>query len=180
LSMKNVKGFTLVEMMVVIGIMAIVSAVAIPNYLSYAAGSRLRTATQELFSNIKKSQMNAVRYRNIKNHVPPQNTLWCMQFSPTGYQTINCGRDNGRCAAPSASDDISDTIELQQSYPGVSFKQDYSGERIVFYPDGTIDDDDNQQTPFNRIYSLKDSKGDELELKFTGAGAVRIKRPQDP
>jgi len=180
LFMKKDKGFTLVEMMVVIGIVAIVSAVAIPNYLSYAAGSRLRSATQEFFSNVKKSQMNAVRYRNIKNHVLPQNTLWCMQFSQIGYQVINCGRDNGRCAAPSSSDDISDTIDLQQSYPGVSFKQEYSGERIVFYPDGTIDDDDNQQTPFNRIYSLKDSKGDELELKFTGAGAVRIKRPQDP
>lgn len=88
--------------------------------------------------------------------------------------------NNGRCAAPSASDDISDTIDLLHSYPGVSFKQDYSSERIIFYPDGTIDADDNQQTPFNRIYSLKDSKGSELELKFTGAGAVRIKRPQDP
>ena len=179
--MQKDKGFTLLEMMIVIAIIGIVSAIAIPNFYSYAAGMKLRSASRDLFSNVKKAQINAVRYRNIVKHDPPsdpQNTLWCLQFTATGYQVINCGRDGGRCAAPSASDDIFDTINLTQSYPGITFKQDYSAVRLVLYPDGTINDVNNPTTPFNRIYSLIDSKGDELELVFRGAGSVRIKRPR--
>jgi prepilin-type N-terminal cleavage/methylation domain-containing protein len=178
---KN-KGFTLIEMMVVIAITAIVSAIAIPNFYSYAAGMKLRSASRDLFSNMQKARMNAIRYKNIINHgspPAPQNTLWCVRFTTTGYQVINCGRDNGRCAATSASDDIADTVNLTQLYPGITFKQDYSALRLVFYPDGTIDNDNNPTTTFNGIFTLKDSKGDELQLILSGAGALRIKRPQD-
>jgi prepilin-type N-terminal cleavage/methylation domain-containing protein len=191
LNMRKDKGFTLVEMIVVIAIMGIVSAVAIPNFYSYAAGMRLRSASRDLLSNMQKARMNAIRYRNIINHdptplTPHQNTLWCVQFTATGYQVINCGRDGGRCAAPSATDDIvegftkTETVNLAHSYPGMTFKQDYSAVRLVFYPDGTIDNDDNPITPFDSVYSLKDSRGDELELRIRGAGAIKIKRPQDP
>ena len=178
------KGFTLIEMMVVIAIIAIVSAIAVPNIYSYAAGMKLRSATRDLYSNMQKARMNAIRYRNIKSNGtlanPRENTLWCVQFTATGYQIINCGRDGGRCAAPSAADDITETVNLPQSYPGITFKQDYSADqaaRLVFYPDGTIDNDNNPITLANNVYSLKDSKGNELELRLSGAGALSIVRP---
>lgn len=39
--LKNAKGFTLVELMIVIAIIAIIAAVALPAYNSYEVGQRL-------------------------------------------------------------------------------------------------------------------------------------------
>ena len=42
--MKNKKGFTLIELMIVIAIIGIISAIAVPNYLSYRISSANATA----------------------------------------------------------------------------------------------------------------------------------------
>ncbi len=82
--MRKDKGFTLVEMMVVIAIMAIVSAIAIPNFYSYAAGMKLRSANRDLYSALQKTRMNAIR----------DNRRWSVIITDSSYMVVDCGPDN--------------------------------------------------------------------------------------
>ncbi|MFZ7111338.1 MAG: pilus assembly FimT family protein [Desulfatiglandales bacterium] len=57
----NKKGFTLIEMVVVIGVMAILGAVAVPSFLAWLPDSRLKAAARDLYSNMQKAKMDAIR-----------------------------------------------------------------------------------------------------------------------
>lgn len=57
----NQKGLTLVEVIIVIAIIGILSAVAIPNFLSWLPNMRLREATRELHSLIQQVRTEAIR-----------------------------------------------------------------------------------------------------------------------
>jgi type IV fimbrial biogenesis protein FimT len=52
-------GFTLVEMMIVVAILGIGSAIAVPSYLQWNARYQLRQATSELQSNLLQARMSA-------------------------------------------------------------------------------------------------------------------------
>jgi len=102
-------GFTLVEMMVVIAIMAIVSAIAIPNFYSYAAGMKLRSASRDLYSTFQKTRMNAIR----------QNIRWAVAFTSTAYVVVDCGPNNV-CGGSGSTDDINHAATSISSYSGVN------------------------------------------------------------
>ncbi len=118
--MKNDKGFTLLEMMVVIAVIAIVSAIAIPNFISFASGMKLRSASRDLYSNMQKARMNAIR----------QNTTWTIQFTSsgsnlTGYSVLNNGA----------------VVNIANGYPGIvmsiSGTTPFQNNHALFYSDGT-------------------------------------------
>lgn len=46
--MRNASGFTLIELMIVVTIVAILLAIALPSYLDYVVRSKIRTAQSDL------------------------------------------------------------------------------------------------------------------------------------
>ena len=54
-------GFTLVELMIVIAVIAILTAIAVPNIISWLPNYRAKAAARDLFSNMQKARMQAVK-----------------------------------------------------------------------------------------------------------------------
>ncbi len=60
-SMRKDKGFTLLEVIVVIAIIGIVSAIAIPNYMSWVSDMRMKAAVRDLKSDMNTAKLRAIR-----------------------------------------------------------------------------------------------------------------------
>lgn len=117
------KGFTLIEMMIVIAIMAILSAIAAPNLQTYMAQRRLNGAARQVMTDLMEARMKAV---NLNQKVK-------VSFGSVGhtYQTWNDADDNGTVA-----DDEGDDIErdLHPDYHDVTFS---ASANPFFQPRGT-------------------------------------------
>jgi type II secretion system protein H len=69
-------GFSLIEMMVVVLILAIVAAIAIPNLIAWRSGMNLRAAVEELRSDLESARARAVK----------ENAQITVAFIPTAGQ----------------------------------------------------------------------------------------------
>jgi type IV fimbrial biogenesis protein FimT len=54
-------GFTMVELMIVIAVIAILTAIAVPNIINWLPNYRVKAAARDLFSNMQKARMQAVK-----------------------------------------------------------------------------------------------------------------------
>ncbi|MFZ2633283.1 MAG: GspH/FimT family protein [Desulfosalsimonadaceae bacterium] len=59
--MKKQDGFTLIELMIAIAIIAILSAVAVPNYIRYRNNQQVILAAREIYSALQSAKMSAIR-----------------------------------------------------------------------------------------------------------------------
>jgi len=57
-------GFTVVELLVAVAIIALASAMAVPNFINWLPDYRLRSAAGDLFSNFQKAKLTAIK-RNM-------------------------------------------------------------------------------------------------------------------
>lgn len=62
--MDKSSGFTLIELMIVIAIITVVSAITAPNLIRYLSGARLKSAATELQSTIQMVRLKAVKERS--------------------------------------------------------------------------------------------------------------------
>lgn len=76
--MRKHSGFTTVELLVVIALIGIIAAIAVPNFISWLPNYRLRSATHDLYSNFQKAKLTAVK----------RNTNCAVRFDDTGYMVF--------------------------------------------------------------------------------------------
>jgi len=82
--MHKDSGFTLIELMVTIAIVAIVAAIAIPNIISWLPNHRLGTASRDILSVLQQVRLRAVK----------ENADVTIQFTP-GNDDYTAFLDNG-------------------------------------------------------------------------------------
>jgi prepilin-type N-terminal cleavage/methylation domain-containing protein len=58
--LKTVRGFTLIEMMIVVAILSLLVMVAIPNFLSWNSKYKLKDAVGQVYGNMNIARMNAI------------------------------------------------------------------------------------------------------------------------
>lgn len=103
------KGFTLIELMVVVAIVAIIAAIAIPSYTAQVRKSRRADAT----STLGDAQMRQESWRAEHPTFGTLSDIRISTTSPAGHYTISMPALSGNCTSPAVAAATSNSYILQ-------------------------------------------------------------------
>ncbi len=135
---RNNSGFSLVELMIAIGIISIILAIAVPNLQRWLPAYRLKGATQDMLGNLNRAKLEAIK----------RNTLCTVMFGGDGdvFDYIVFVDDDGDLEHDAGEAAIA-TVRLEDyqsvNLDSVDFTDNDDGKKaIAFRPNGLIRDND--------------------------------------
>jgi len=108
--MKVLNGFTLIEMMVVLAVLAIIVTAAVPGMGSFLDSNKLRGATGDFYADMQYARSESIK-RNINVSVSITSdggTSWCYGISTSAGCdcTITDSTDASACVLPQSGENI--------------------------------------------------------------------------
>lgn len=119
------QGFTLIEAMIVVAIIAVLLAVVVPSFNDFFDKNRLKRATEEVYGLIVKAKAETV-VRDTDLFVSIDSGTWCAGYAAAA--NCNCAQTNpaaaDACSVPVAGTDVLQTID-GTSFTGVAIAADF-------------------------------------------------------
>jgi len=106
--LRDKKGFTMIELLIVVAIIAVTAAVAIPNIISWIPTIRVNSAARDLVSEMQLARMKAVSERN--------NYVITFDTSTNQYSIYDDGDNDGAEAS-----ELVKTVDVDTDYSGIQF-----------------------------------------------------------
>lgn len=119
------KGFTLIELMIVIALMAILAAIAFPNFREFMVQRRLNGAARQVMSDLMHARMQAVSQNNRFSVTFPSNHV---------YIILDDDNNNGIADAGEATQTRNIQTDDENAYFDVTLNSTASP--ITFFPRG--------------------------------------------
>ena len=163
-------GFTLVELLIGILVLAIVSAIALPSFDGFRARQRLKGAAENLYTDLQYARSEAVQ-RNTRVVVNfSTGSSWCYGLRVDDDGTGCDCSTAGSCGLKTVSG---------AAYPGVTMSAAAFGDgdtSFLFDPRrGQVLDEDGAVTEGSVL--LAGADGDEIQLELNAIGRVRLCSP---
>ena len=159
------KGFTLVEMMVVIAIMGILLALATPSFTIYFDKYRTRRAAETMSAFLVNAKTESIK-RNATVRVVYQTSgggaTWCAGM--TTANTCDCSVSPTTCTLDGVSRTISST-----DYSGVALNDPDDGDMFTF--------DHRRGTVNNDTVELQSDGGYEMHVVVSLRGRIKLCSP---
>ena len=148
----NKSGFTLMELILVLVVMGILAAIAIPTFMGLLPAMRLNGAARQVMGDLMNARMEAVKQNN-------EFRVFFGSPSANQYQVLDDDDNNGTA---STGEEIT-TKNIQDNYNDVTFS---STGNPIFYPKGTA-------TSLATI-TLQNTAGGCKKVKIAITGRVKI------
>lgn len=136
--MRRRRGFTLIEMLATIGVMAILATLAAPSFLEIAERNRLVTYANDLISSINITRSEAIRRALPVTLCPSADGLTCGGTWNDGWITfVNADDDS-----PAAVDEGEDVLRVHEALsPGYTLSPNpVFADHITYRSDGSAND----------------------------------------
>jgi len=173
---SKLKGFTLIELLVAIGVLAIITSLALPSYRTIIEKRQVTSGAEQLAAFMSAAQMDAVKHsQNLTvTYDRTDSDTWCIGTT-LGTTACDCGVTDPATADCVIDDQVRIISGSNLNYPGIMADMDGDGS-FVFDPARGLIHDDSSLSDYDEaeLVLLSDDNNYSLKVQITATGRVKI------